>query len=221
MTTDSKKSVSPDTLGETTKKQIETLLGSGLADFSLRELLGALMSGVGLAERNVWLEHSDGDRPNGFYDRSLQLGSVPVDVRVPRTRRGDFRPSSLPPRFHRGYGDEVQSLLLGLLASSRSVNAARDALQKMGLSASGPDLDRVAAELIDELELHNSRVLDTDLLALFVDGKYVELRDGDRLRPACIYLTIGLGRDGRKRVLSASSGPDGKTSRTGKPSSGV
>jgi putative transposase len=202
MTTDSKKSVPPEDVSETTQKQIEVLLSSGLADFSLRELLGSLMSAAGLAERTVWLEQGDGDRPNGFYDRSLQLGSVPVDVRVPRTRRGEFRPLSLPPRFRRGYGDEVQSLLLGLLASSRSVNAARDALQKMGLSASAQDLDRVATELIDELELRNSRVLDTDLLALFVDGKYVELREGDRLRPACIYLAIGLGRDGKKRVLS-------------------
>src|SRR2546422_8527452 len=47
----------------------------------------------------------------------------------------------------------------------------------------------------------NSRPLDPDLLALFVDGKYVELRDGDKLRSACIYLAVGLGRDGRKRVL--------------------
>jgi len=40
------------------------------------------------------------------------------------------------------------------------------------------------------------------MLAVFVDGKYVELRDGDKLRSACIYLVVGLGRDGKKRVLS-------------------
>ncbi len=52
------------------------------------------------------------------------------------------------------------------------------------------------------MDLHNSRPLDTDLLALFVDGKYVELRDGDKLRPACIYVVVGLARDGKKRILS-------------------
>ena len=40
------------------------------------------------------------------------------------------------------------------------------------------------------------------LLAVFFDGKYVEIKDGDHLRPACIYLVVGLGRDGKKRVLS-------------------
>ena len=207
MSTDPKKSVPSEGLTESAKTQIETLLSSGLADFSLRELLGTLLSGVSVAERDVHLEHRPEDRSNGFYDRSLQVGSVPVDIRVPRTRNGDFRPTNLPPRYQRGYDEEVQSLLLGLLASSRSVNAARDALQKMGLSGSQQDLARIAAGLIEELELGNSRPLDTDLLALFVDGKYVELRDGDRLRPACIYLVVGLGRDGRKRVLSCVAKP--------------
>jgi transposase-like protein len=77
----------------------------------------------------------------------------------------------------------------------------------MGLSASEQDLDRVAAELIEELELRNSRPLDTDLLALFLDANYVELREADRLRPAAIYLAIGLGRDGKKRVLSCVTKP--------------
>jgi len=41
--------------------------------------------------------------------------------------------------------------------------------------------------------------------ALFFDGKYVEVKEGDRLKPACIYLAIGLGRDGKKRVLACLS----------------
>ena len=66
------------------------------------------------------------------------------------------------------------------------VNAAGNALHKMRLSSSQPGLDRVATALIEELELRNSRPLDTDLLALLNDGKYVEIREGDRWRPACI-----------------------------------
>ncbi len=207
MPTDPKNSVPSEQISESTKTQIQTLLASGLAEFSLRELLGTLLSGVSGAERDLYLEHRPGDRPNGFYDRSLQVGSVPVDIRVPRTRNGDFRPANLPSPYQRGYPEEVESILLGLLASSRSVNAAREALQKMGLSGSQRELDRVATGLIEELELGNSRPLDTDLLALFVDGKYVELREGDRLRPACIYLAVGLGRDGRKRVLACIAKP--------------
>src|SRR5437764_7815557 len=207
MTTDPKKSVSPGSISELAKSDVDQLLQTGLADFSLRELLGLLISSAGAAERDVYLEKEPSDKPNGFYDRSLQVGTIPVDVRVPRTRTGEFRPASLPSRYRRGYSEEVQSLLLGLLGSSRSINAAKDALQKMGLSSSEQDLERVAAGMIEELELRNSRPLDPDMLAVFVDGKNVELHDGDKLGSACIELAIGLGRDGNKRVLSCIAKP--------------
>jgi len=202
MPSDSKKSLAPASVSHVAKNNVDRLLQTGLADVSLRELLGLLISSAGAAERSVFLENNTDDRANGFYERSLQVGSVPVDVKVPRTRTGEFRPMSLPSRYRRGYSEEVQHLLLGLLASSRSINAAKDALQKMGLSHSEQDLERIATGLIEELELRNTRPVDPDLIAMFMDGKYVELRDGDKLRSACIYLVIGIGRDGKKRVLS-------------------
>ena len=207
MATEPKKSVTPTVISAAAKTDIERLLQMGLGDFSLRELLGMLISSAGAAERNVYLEDTPTDKSNGFYDRSLQVGSIPVDVRVPRTRNGDFRPTSLPAPYRRGYSEEVQSLLLGLLASSRSINAAKDALQKMGLSRSEHDMERVAVGLIEELDLRNTRPIHPDMLALFVDAKYIELRDGDKLRSACIYIVVGLGCDGRKQILACMTRP--------------
>jgi len=207
MATDPKKSLTPTAASSIAKTDIDRLLQTGLADFSLRELLGLLISSAGAAERNVYLQETSNDKSNGFYDRSLQVGSIPVDVRVPRTRNGDFRPASLPAPYRRGYSEEVQSLLLGLLGSSRSTNAAKDALQKMGLSRCEQDLERVAVGLIEELELRNNRPIHPDLLAVFMDGKYIELRDGDKLRSACIYIVVGLGCDGKKQILACIARP--------------
>lgn len=202
MTTDPTKSLAPESLPPAEKNTLAQMLESDLADFSLRELLSMLLSSVGLAERKAYLEHVVQDKPNGFYDRSLQLGTIPLDVRVPRTRTGEFRPATLPPLYQRGYSEETQALLLSLLASARSLSAVKDALQKMGLSSSQQELERVATDLIEELDLRNSRPLDPDLLAVFLDGKYIEFRDGDRLRSACIYVIVGLRRDGKKQVLT-------------------
>src|SRR5215472_5600012 len=202
MATDPLKSLAPKSMPAAANNRLPSLSESDLADLSLRELLGVLLSSVGVAERKAYLEGLLPDKPNGFYDRSLQLGTMPLDVRVPRTRSGDFRPASLPPLYQRGYSDETQILLLSLLSSGRSLNAVKDALQKMGLSSSQQELEAVAAGWIEELDLRNRRPLDSDLLVLFLDGKYVEFRDQDRLRPACIYVVIGLRRDGRKQVLT-------------------
>jgi len=208
MTTGSRKNIPPSPSPEGVKSEVEKVLPSGLADFSWRELLGCLISSLGQAERQAYLNHHGQDKANGFYPRSLAVGSIPVDIDVPRTRTGDFRPLTLPAPYQRGYPEESQALLLGLLASSRSLSAARDALRQMGLSSSQQDLENVSAGLVEELELRNHRPVDPDLLALLFDGKYVEIKEGDRLRSACIYLVVGWGRDGKKRVLACLAKPN-------------
>ena len=201
MPSDPKSNVSQNSLSKTLNDEIDRLLAAGLENFSVRELLGMMLSAAGQAERRAYLAEANGDKGNGGYERSLNVGSIPVDIRVPRTRSGHFRPTSLPPPYERGYSEEVQALLLGVLSSARSINAAKTALRKMGLGACSEELDSVASGFVEELELVNTRPVDPDLLAVFLDGKYVEIKEDDRLRPACIYLVIGLHRDGKKKVL--------------------
>jgi hypothetical protein len=64
-------------------------------------LLSWLLSSVGLAGRKAYLERIGQDKPNGFYERSLQLGGIPLEVRVLRTRTGDFCLASLPAPYQR------------------------------------------------------------------------------------------------------------------------
>ncbi len=203
MPTDPNPSLAPNSPSESLPAELAQALAAGLDNFSLRELLGLVLNSLGQAERQAYLASTPADKGNGTYARSLKMGSIPLQIDVPRTRNGSFRPSLLPPPYQRDYPEQTQALLLHLLASCRSVNAAKTALRKMGLAASEEELDAVARNFIDELELRNTRPLDPDLFALFLDAKYVEVREGDRLRPGAIYLVIGLGRDGKKRVLAS------------------
>src|SRR5581483_7169379 len=170
MATDPNPSLTPKASSDSSvPAEVEQALSSGLADCSLRELLGLLLSSVGQAERQAFLERARDDH-------ALEVRAIPAEVQVPRTLSGEFRPASLTPPYQRGYPAEAQALLLGLLASARSVNAAKQALEKLGLSRSQQELERVAANLIEELELRNTRPIDPDLLAVFLDGKYIEFR---------------------------------------------
>ena len=54
MTADPTKSLTPASVAERVKNDVDQLLQTGLADFSLRELLGLLISTAGAAERNVY-----------------------------------------------------------------------------------------------------------------------------------------------------------------------
>jgi transposase-like protein len=205
MATDPKTSVAPNDVGQALEKDVAEAMAAGLGNLSLRELLGMTLTSVSHAERRAYLARAGAaDKGNGSYGRGLNMGSIPLEIQVPRTRSGLFRPSVLPSRYERDFPEETQALLLGLLASSRSLNAAKSALRRIGLSGAEQDIEAVAADFIEELELRNTRPLDPDLLAFFIDAKYIEVRDGDRLRPCCIYLAVGLGRDGKKRVLTSA-----------------
>ena len=94
-------------LSESLDNEIDRLLSAGLENFSVRELLGMMLSAAGQAERSAYLAETTGDKGNGSYDRSLNVGSIPVDIRVPRTRSGQFRPNSLPPAYERGYSEAL------------------------------------------------------------------------------------------------------------------
>lgn len=190
------------------QEQIERVRSAGgLEQLSTSQLLGQLFDSLFRAERAAYLESAQDDKGNGSYERALNVGSLGVEVEVPRTREGDFRPSNLPSPYQRGYDDAARELLLRLAVSSRSLNATKEALRGLGLPASEPQLDRVAQHFIAEFELRNTRPLDTDLIALFLDAKYVEVRESDRLRPYGVYVAVGLDRTGIKRALSAQIFP--------------
>jgi len=48
-----------------------------------------------LSERSVYLAKNDNDKGNGFYDRKLATPVGSLEISVPRTRTGNFRPSIL------------------------------------------------------------------------------------------------------------------------------
>ena len=200
--TDPKTHLAQGNLPENIQDQIDSALAGGLGELTIRELLSMSLGGVARAERENYLRLNPQDKANGSYSRSLTLGSLKIPFEVPRCRTSEFRPTMLPAHYQRGYDQSTQELLLALLCSSRSINAAKSALRNLGVPVGEDALEQIATEFIEDFRLKNSAPLSSDLLALFVDGKYVEIRDGDQLRPATIYVAVGLLRDGTKRILS-------------------
>jgi len=191
-------------LSDAARREIEDVVQGGLGDLSLRALLATTLEALSVGERAAYLSTHTADKGNGNYERGLRVGSMPLEIAVPRSRSGEFRPSILPERYQRGFSDEDRALIMGLLSASRSIGAAKSAVRKMGLPLAEAELDAVAAEFVETIKLKNSAPVPVDLLALYIDGKYVEIRDGDKICPACIYVVVGLATDGRKRILACA-----------------
>jgi len=60
MATDPKRSVAPNRVAEVTQAELERLAATGLGEMSVRDLLGALLTSVGVAERRAYLDRAGG-----------------------------------------------------------------------------------------------------------------------------------------------------------------
>lgn len=156
-------------------------------------------------ERELHLEDHPQDRGNGYAPkRTLKIGTTAVELERPRTREG-FYPAVLP-KHQRHLPEAYQQLLRNLLLGARSFNAARRTLQALGLGYSPQQVDQLLEELHQEARNFFTRPLCPDWLCLFIDAKIIELKDEhEQVKKAVHFLVIGIGLDGKKEVITAST----------------
>src|SRR6266850_1020701 len=156
-------------------------------------------------ERHFHLEDHPEDRANGYAPkRTLKVGSTSVQLDRPRTREG-FYPAVLP-KHQRYLPEAYQQLLRNILLGARSFSAARRTLQALGLGYSPEQTEQLLEELHQEAKSFFTRPLVPDWLCLFIDAKIIELKDDhQQVKKAVHFLVIGIGLDGKKEVLTAST----------------
>jgi transposase-like protein len=167
--------------------------------------LSHVLNSVLKTERQFHLEDHPEDRANGYAPkRTLKVGATAVALDRPRTRQG-FYPAVLP-KHQRHLPEAYQQLLRNILLGARSFSAARRTLQALGLGYSPEQVEKLLEELHQEAKSFFTRPLSPDWLCLFLDAKLIELKDEhEQVRQAVHFLVVGLGLDGKKEVLTAST----------------
>jgi len=84
---------------------------------ALKKLLEDLLDWFMLSERQIYLLKNENDKGNGFYDRKLGTPMGNLEISVPRTRTGDFRPTSYLNRI-KGWMNPIQTFLCPLLSTA-------------------------------------------------------------------------------------------------------
>jgi len=182
-------------LGELLQTQdVENYLYNGLSHL----LQSALQK-----DRQFHLQDHLEDRPNGFSrPRTLRLGTTPIDIQIPRTRKG-FYPGFLP-KYQRCLGDSYQELLSNILLQAKNFRSALRTMQAMGLGYSPKQMQSLLEELDAEAKNFFTRPLAADWLFLYLDAKVVQLKnERDQVQSAIHFLVIGVSMDAKKELLSS------------------
>lgn len=208
------------TTGENTKPELSKDLLDGLIkDWGgpmsllgenglLKTLTGALLERAMNAELTETLGYEPGavapsgktNRRNGTTKKTVRTDHGPIEVSVPRDREGEFEPEILPKheRHFNGFDDKI----LSMYARGMTTRDIRDHLEEIYGVAVSPDLiSRVTDAVIDELRSWQTRPLESTYLIVYLDAMVVKIRDKGSVRNKSVYVSVGIGVDGRKHVL--------------------
>ena len=183
----------------------EDLLGPG---GMLHRLKGALMERMLEAEMSAHLGYEPnevegrgtGNSRNGHSSKTVQTDTGPVDIRVPRDRRGSFAPKIVPKHRRRleGFDDKV----LALYARGMSTRDIQGHLRELyGTDVSTDLISRVTDAVIDEVKDWQVRPLEAMYPILYLDALFVSVRDGGTVIKKAVYIALGMGVDGTREVL--------------------
>ena len=141
---------------------------------------------------------------NGYKPKKVDTSAGTLTVQVPKTRGHEepFYPRSL--ERGRRSSRAVMMAIAEMYFQGVSTRDAAKVMKEFGLdSLSSTQVSRAAALLDDELNAWRRRQLEP-VTYLFLDARYEKVRDNGVVRDAAILSAIGIGPDGRRRVLGVS-----------------
>ena len=144
---------------------------------------------------------------NGYKPKRLDTGAGTVSVDVPKAAgtAEPFYPQSL--ERGRRSSRAVMLAIAEMYVQGVSTRDAATVMAEFGLeSLSSTQVSRAAALLDEELAAWRGRPL-AEIHYLFLDARYEKLREAGVVRDAALFTAVGIGPDGRRRVLGVSSEP--------------
>ena len=146
----------------------------------------------------------EGNRRNGYRERSLMTVIGEITIRIPKLREGTYFPEEVMRPYSRTdramVGAIAEAYALGL--STRKIEKAAADLDFGRLSPSA--VSRMTASLDADVEEVTGAEFGQDFPYLWLDATYVSCRDGARVEGAAVVTAIAAGMDGRRRYVGAA-----------------
>jgi len=142
---------------------------------------------------------------NGYRERAWETRVGTINLRIPKLRQGSYFPSLLEPRrrAEKALVAVIQeAYILGV--STRKVDELVQALGMTGISKS--EVSRVCAELDEMVQEFRNRPLTGRYPYLWLDAKYIKVREGGRVLSMALVVAVGVKETGEREVLGFDVG---------------
>jgi putative transposase len=149
---------------------------------------------------------NSGNSRNGTYSKKVKTESLgDMVLNIPRDRNSEFSPHLIPKGQR--MSDKLEEAIIGMYSRGMTTSDISEQVRQIyGVEVSESTISNVTDRITEYVRQWQQRPLEPVYYVLWMDGIVLKIKQSGRYINKCIYLVIGLKRDGLKEVLGMWTG---------------
>jgi len=145
--------------------------------------------------------HNTGNSRNGSYSKTVKTESLgDMILNIPRDRNSEYSPQLIPKGQR--MSDKLEEAIIGMYSRGMTTaDISAQVKQVYGVDVSEGTISNVTNRIIEHVKEWQSRQLESVYYVVWMDGIMLKIKHNGKYVNKCIYLVIGLNKDGLKEVL--------------------
>lgn len=166
----------------------------------LQETLEAEMdTQLGYDKYDISDKQTDNSR-NGYSKKTIKSELGPVELNIPRDRKGEFDPKILP-KYQRNING-IEDKILSLYAAGMTTRDIAEQIKNLyDVEVSAEMVSNVTNRIIPVVSEWQNRPLEKVYSFVFMDAIHYKVREEKQVIVKAAYVVLGVNMDGEKEVL--------------------
>lgn len=145
--------------------------------------------------------HNSGNSRNGTYSKKVKTESLgDMVLNIPRDRNGEFEPQLIPKGSR--MSEKLEESIIGMYSRGMTTSDISEQVKQIyGVEVSEGTISNVTHRIVEHVKEWQNRALESVYFTVWMDGIMLKVKHNGKYINKCIYLVIGLKKDGLKEVL--------------------
>lgn len=182
------------------KEEFHTFFNSMFKQGVEEMLKGELDEHLGY-EKHSKEGHNSGNSRNGSYKKKVKTESLgDMVLNIPRDRNSEFEPQLVPKGSR--MSDKLEEVIISMYSRGMTTSDISDQVKEVyGVDVSEGTISNVTNRVLEHVKEWQIRPLEKVYYTVWMDGIALKVKHNGKFINKCIYLVIGLKKDGHKEVL--------------------
>lgn len=166
----------------------------------LQEMLeGEMDATLGYSRDEATYKTTDNSR-NGYTKKTVRSELGPVELSIPRDRKGEFEPKIVP-KYKRDVSG-IEEKVISLYARGLSTRDIHDQIKDLyGVEISAEMVSKITEHIVPEIKEWQNRPLERIYPFIFMDAIHYKIRDDSCVVNKAAYVVMGINIEGIKDIL--------------------